>query len=135
MLRFKKALILLLCAAMAISTAIPSLALTKSEAHSHIEYGIGVRVTCNSGVSSLGGSAEIILSFESGVNHMLEEDYSCRAKVVLSYYSTYPRMSDTSHVNAMTASTTKARLSGYNIASADYEYWANHSSVHTTTLE
>ncbi|MBR0156555.1 MAG: hypothetical protein IJM20_03430 [Clostridia bacterium] len=131
---FKKAIIIAVCAVLTFSAVAPSLALTKSEVYSQIEYGIGVRVTCNSGVSSLGGSAEIILSFESGVNHMLEEDYSCRAKVTLTYVDNYSHLSDTYHVNAMTASATRSKMSGNIISSAYCEYWANYDPVHDVTL-
>ncbi len=133
MFNFKKTLILLLCAAMLFCVTVPAFALTDSDVHSHIEYGIGVRVTCTSGVDNLGGSSKIVLSFVSNVDHLPQSDYYSRARVELHYYSGNSSLDDTGNHQSMTVTAYEDEMFNEITKTSYHEYWANHNSVYNHT--
>ncbi len=120
---------LALCAVLLLCAAAPAFAATDN--HSHIEYGYGVNVECNSVLNAIRAKGTITLSFVPNVNHMLEGSYSCGVEVYVKYTggghaSYYPGL-----VSGMTTWTSISHGSSipdyseytYNVNSSTGVYW------------
>lgn len=74
-------LFIALCVMLSICFLIPAFAFAGSDHYDNINYGLGVRTVCDGYSCSTYGKGRIRLSFVDGVNHMLEEEYSCKVYV------------------------------------------------------
>ncbi|MBO4879697.1 MAG: hypothetical protein J5544_05510 [Clostridia bacterium] len=131
---FKKAIIIAICAVLVVSAVVPTLALIDSEVYNNINYSLGVKVNCYSGINNLQGTGTITLEFVSGVSHMPESDYYTRAYVKINYINAYSHLTDTDNCHSMTATAIRSKRQDKVVSSAEYEYWANYISVHTVTF-
>ena len=132
----KKIVCAALCAVMLFCMAVPAFALTGSESYSYVDIGIGVRITCNSTLKLVKGTATMVLSFEPNVAHFPPEDYSCSVRVRL-YLDDDTYIQAQKYDTAMTVSKYKAIPIGNTVRKAEYKYWLNEYGilVHTEIIQ
>jgi hypothetical protein len=125
-----------LCAVILFCMAAPAFALTGSESYSYVDIGIGVRITCNSTLTLVKGTATMVLSFEPNVAHFPPEDYSCSVRLRL-YLDDDTYIQAQKYDTAMTVSKYKAIPIGNTVRKAEYKYWLNEygTLVHTEIIQ
>ena len=132
---FKKAIIIAICAVLLVSAVVPALAVTGTENHSHIEYTLGIRVSCYSELTVIHAKSDLTLSFEKNVDHMPEQDYYCRVVARISYTDNTYSEDGTVDLNAMSASITKLRDMSKTVLSSNHRYYVNVThEVHNKTF-
>lgn len=122
-----------LCAIMLFCMAIPAFAKSKYDYHSEIDYGIGVRITCNSALLSKSASGTIILAFVNNVAHFPEEDYSCEATVFV-VSAGGVNWDNQANSPGMTATISVPTIDNGTATSSYHEYKANNATVYTKAL-
>ena len=124
-------LFIALCVMLSICFLIPTFAFAGSDHYDSINYSLGVRTVCDGYSCSTYGNGRIRLSFVDGVNHMLEEDYSCKIRVEASVISPNPGIgsveSETLFITTMDLSLRVNRPNGnYTVTSVVYKCYVNN---------
>ena len=129
-MKTKKILCAIVCVILLTVTALPAYA-DASDNHSHIEYGLGVRVNCTSYLCITYAKSTLKLSFVSGVNHLPQSDYAARACATVYYPGGSISCSSTGN---MSAAATAYVSDGKTATSSSHTYYVNNTQVYSKTL-
>ncbi len=131
---FKKTALIALSALLVFCAIVPVYALDGTDSETHIEYSLGVRETSLSTINAVFGKAKINISFVSGLNHLPQADYSCKATLTINYTGGQTDFGSSGIVNAMSASKKLFADNTLTVCAVDYEYFVNNTSVYSTNI-
>lgn len=129
-MKIKKFFCAIVCVILLAVTTLPAYA-DSSDSHSHIAYALGVRVTCNSSLSSTYAKSALHLSFDSGVNHLPQSDYTAQAAATV-FYSGGSNYSYS--IGNMSAAATAYVPNGKTATSSLHTYYVNGTQVYSKSL-
>lgn len=114
-----------LCTLLLLATAAPALAVSGAVYHAENNTGLGVRIVCTGHANTSTAKAKMVLSFLPNVNHLPENDYSCRVDMVLSGQYTY--YSDYNEVNGLLCELPEFITTNHDYDTAFFAYKINNS--------
>ena len=128
-MKIKKLICALMCALLLVTAVMPAHALAGTDSDTHIEYGLGVQVECNSVINNALARGKIECSFVNGVSHLPEGDYTCRIVLGIGYTNGIWINLDSTNITTMTLTSTWTHASGYTPNAASFKYYVNSSQV------